>query len=408
MTENDIIESYFEEQYGVHVQPVIDVYPLGNFTRLTDECMTRANALLRDLPFLANQLRAEREAACAYKVIFDKGLGVLQQSASNSERLRANVVEFGSNNKIVGQAELESLHLKVTSPSLAVFEVASIITNQYYLARIDKELTSLHKELKNVTRLLENSKESELCSHERALQSVSDNLSDVLQNDDYRRSTLYNVQHIRMSALSLVEYYHRERINVLETWSKAKSRKASYTQVFLSNYKDNLNLYSRAFHVYALAYVEEVILSQVKEADSITRIAKEIQAVAYEYNQEYGGRFDRFNNQIIGDNNGRIIEANASLAGGAATGIAAGIAGIGMLPVTALLVGGIWVGNKIKGKKAEVLEQFKESLKEIEESNIHNNHIAEIAITSLGRLNQLYNNRVELLIKKDAMYMKVK
>ena len=108
MVENDIIESYFEEQYGIHVQRVIDVYPLRRYTKIKDESITRINALLRDLPFFATQLSAEREAAGAYKVIFDKGLGVLQQSASNSERLRANVVEFGTNNKIVGQAELES------------------------------------------------------------------------------------------------------------------------------------------------------------------------------------------------------------------------------------------------------------------------------------------------------------
>lgn len=408
MVENDIIESYFEEQYGIHVQRVIDVYPLRRYTKIKDESITRINALLRDLPFFATQLSAEREAAGAYKVIFDKGLGVLQQSASNSERLRANVVEFGTNNKIVGQAELESLHLKVTSPALAVFEVASIITNQYYLARIDKELTSLHKELKNVTRILENSKESELRSHERTLQSVSDNLSDILRSEDYRRSTLYNVQHIRMSVMSFVEYYHRERLNVLETWSKEKGRKDSYIQEFLCTYKNKLDLYNRAFQVYALAYILELMLSQITDTDSISRIANEIKSVFCEYNQEYNDHFARFINQDVENYSNTLMELGAHMIGGAATGFAAGLVGISTFPIAAFVVGGVWAGNAIKDKKAEkILEKFKGDLQKIEEGNIYSIRIAEKAIIALVKLNQLYNDKVELLVKDDAMYMKV-
>lgn len=408
MIENDIIESFFEEEYGVQVQPINDVYPLDDYIRIKDESITRVNALLRDLPFFATQLRAEREAAGAYKVIFNKGLGVLQRSASNSERLRANIVEFGSNNRIVGQAELEALHLKVTSPTLAVFEVASIITNQYYLARIDKKLTSLHDELKNVTRLLENSKESELRSHEWTLQSVSDNLLNVLQNEDYRRSTLFNVQHIRMSAMSLVEYYHRERLNVLETWSKEKGRKDSYIQEFLSNYKNKLNLYNRAFQVYALAYILELMLSQITDTDSISRIANEIKAVFCEYNQEYNDHFARFINQDVENYSNKFMELGAHMIGGAATGFAAGLVGISTFPIAAFVVGGVWAGNAIKDKNAEkVIEKFKGDLQKIEEGKIYSIRIAEKAIIALVKLNQLYNDKVELLIKDDAMYMKV-
>ena len=407
MAENDLIKEFFKEEYGVSVQPVVDVHPMGNYTRIKDTSVSRVFSILRDLPFIEAQYNAEQRAAGTYRVIFDKGLGSLQKSAANPERLRANVVAYGSNNKIVGQAELEKFQSKVISPSLAVFEVASIVTGQYYLSRIDRELTSIHKELKNIVRILENSKESELLAHERALQSVYNKLSIILQDDDYRKSTFNNVQHIRMSAMSFVEYYYRERVNILESYSKAKAKKASYVSEFLDTYRNKLELYSRSFHVYSLAYVLEVILSQMTGTNSIKSIKDDIMSVAHEYNQEYEGHFANFNNKTTEDNNITVKDAGANFIGGAATGVATALIGISALPVAGLVFGGVWLGNTIKGKKAEAVEQFKESLIKIEEYNAYNNNIAEKAALALDALDHLYNNRVELLVRGDEMYVKV-
>ena len=408
MAENDLIKEFFKEEYGVSVQPIVETHPMGNYTRIKDTSVTRIFSILRDLPFIEAQFNAEQRAAGTYRVIFDKGLGSLQKSAANPERLRANVVAYGSNNRIVGQAELEKFQSKVISPSLAVFEVASIVTGQYYLSRIDRALTNIHKELKNIVRILENSKESELCAHERALQSVSNKLSIILYDENYRKSTLNNVQHIRMSAMTLVEYYYRERLNVLETWSKDKAKKAYYIREFIDTYQNKMELYSRSFRAYALAYVLEVILSQMTGTDSIRSIKEEITEVAHEYNQEYEGHFTNFNNQAMEDYNNTIKEASASMIGGAATGFVGSLIGIPTLPIIGLVFGGVWIGNSIRDKKTEeVLEQFKESLVKIEEYNAYNNNIAEKSALTLDALDYLYNNRVELLVRGDEMYVKV-
>lgn len=31
MAENDLIKGFFEEEYGVSVQPVVDEHPIGNY-----------------------------------------------------------------------------------------------------------------------------------------------------------------------------------------------------------------------------------------------------------------------------------------------------------------------------------------------------------------------------------------
>ena len=103
---------FFEEENGVSVQAVVDVHPMGNYTRIKDTSVTRMFSILGDLPFIEAQYNAEQRAAGTYRVIFDKGLGSLQKSAAKPERLRANVVAYGSNNKIVGQAELGKVSVK--------------------------------------------------------------------------------------------------------------------------------------------------------------------------------------------------------------------------------------------------------------------------------------------------------
>lgn len=129
--------------------------------------------------------------------------------------------------------------------------------------------------------------------------------------------------------------------------------------------------------------------------------------VVREYNQEYEGHFANFNNKTTEDNSITSKDAGANYIGGAAAGIATALIGISALPVAGLVFGGVWLGNTIKGKKAEAVEQFKESLIKIEEYNAYNNNIAEKAALALDALDHLYNNRVELLVRGDEMYVKV-
>ena len=295
----------------------------------------------------------------------------------------------------------------MTSPALAVFEVAAILTGQYYLSRIDKNLISLHKELKNIERMLENSKESELRSYERGLQSVLRNLTNILSDETYRKSALDNVMRIKMSSLSLVEYYYRERVNVLETWSEEKSKKALYIQESLGKYQKKLDLYGRSFHVFALAYVLEVLLSRITTTENTDRAIEEIQVVYQEYSQkeELLGADFRIPDKKDNDGLGLGYKA-ATIVGGAITGFAGPVC----LPVLGLVIGSYWIGNSIKDRKTEKalleFQEIKRHLLQIEESYVRNDIIEEKTVSALETLDCLYNKKVELLINGDEIYLK--
>jgi hypothetical protein len=65
--------------------------------------------MLKDVPYLLKELGDQRYYSDVYRVVYERGTGALQRSAQNIGRFRANVVNYGTNNEIVGQAELIKL-----------------------------------------------------------------------------------------------------------------------------------------------------------------------------------------------------------------------------------------------------------------------------------------------------------
>lgn len=96
----------------------------NNYRKISPEQFAMFDSVMKVIPtVLHHEVTKE-----AYQVIFDKGLGVLQKAKGfNGEYYRANVVNIGRNNKVVGQALLKPLDKSLQFVSSA-FTVMSIIT----------------------------------------------------------------------------------------------------------------------------------------------------------------------------------------------------------------------------------------------------------------------------------------
>lgn len=125
-------------------------------------------------------------------------------------------------------------------------------------------------------------------TYEQSLQGIYERLTSTLQSDDYRNSTLTNVQNIRIKALGLAKYYHQERIDLLEVWSQESTDDELVIQDFLKLYQNKTDLYCRACNVYVKAYILEVILSHITDT---TKIKEEIQEELNKQKQEYAQLF---------------------------------------------------------------------------------------------------------------------
>ena len=177
-----------------------------------------ANMLLNQLPHLIG----ERQLAGAYKVVIPDGVtGSLMQLKSNGLFTTSIIGESG---KIAGQAGLQSLS-SVASP-LAVFNVASMITGQYFMAQINNSLTALTENVAQVQRQIDASEESTVFAASIFLQEMKNDWPLILSSNDMRNvfvtSALRSINEITASAYYFVNRVDSNFNEVKTSWQKGK------------------------------------------------------------------------------------------------------------------------------------------------------------------------------------------
>ena len=178
-----------------------------------------ANMLLNQLP----NLLGERQLAGAYKVVIPDGVtGSLMQMKSNG-LLTTSII--GESGKIAGQAGLQSLS-SVANP-LAVFNVASMITGQYFMAQINNSLTALTENVAQVQRQIDASEESTVYAASIFLQEMKNDWSLILSSNEMRNvfvlSALRTINEITASAYYFVNRVDSNFSEVKTSWQKGKT-----------------------------------------------------------------------------------------------------------------------------------------------------------------------------------------
>lgn len=405
---DELVEKYIIDELGVSIIPYEEEKHDfdDKYIKLGDTAFEKINSLFQSVPHYVAEIKARRMSVDAYKVIYDKGLGHLQQSAKNRDRLRANVVAYGTNNNILDQAELEKFHLKVSSPALVAFDIAAIATNQYYLSRIDNKLRSLDNKLNYVQKFLEESKKSELWANGQLLRDVSSKIYEITEDDQYRLATLITIQGIRRDALSNVKFYHKMMTDFVDNHFDKKIKNFDETKDVLKRFYDCFDAYCYSVYVYGFAYVIEIALSQITDKTFLSKVEKEISSVVKGFQNDYTQELKQF------------IDSAKSLNPGALTKIFSDSTildftpSYGSLRATLLLeavalvanIAASYDKNKKKTYKDEVEEQFKRLQQRTEKS------ITELdaPINAIKSMNRMFNNPVELVIKDNAAYLRIK
>lgn len=205
-------------EYGVEIIPAEGISK-EEYKKIdiNSDAFARINACLQDVPHIAKEIYDNKIIGETYRVVYDRGLGVLQKAAGKDNLFRANVVSTKANNDIKGQALLQKADTNTVSQlALSAFTIASVATSQYFLARIDKKLTSIDGKLNEIYKVIEIDKKSRLWAHGEYLRQVNDTLSYILQNDTLKQATLVSVQNIRMESLASIRSYY-ERLEDLKS-----------------------------------------------------------------------------------------------------------------------------------------------------------------------------------------------
>ena len=143
-----VIAKGYLEDAGVHVNTDLSVFEANKegYIKIDKSIVGKVDAVMQQLPQIVLN---KAYSGDVYRVVYDKGVGVLQKSAQHPGMLLGNVVSPDANNKIRDVALLSELSV---GPQLisGVFSAMSMITGQYYMTQINNNLGQIeqgyHKE----------------------------------------------------------------------------------------------------------------------------------------------------------------------------------------------------------------------------------------------------------------------
>ncbi len=236
------------------------------FKKIPDTLLPQIGAIMQYLPGEAAALNS----LGSYKAIFDRGLGVLQQSAKYPGAVVGNVVTPGVNNDIKAVAVWQEIS---ASPQIAlsIFTAASVVTGQYFMAQMNNKLSQINQGISSLREFMEAEDYSTLKATDEFLQGVYANLRSISENDVQRQSSLTNVTGRKLSCSEIANKY-AQIIEEMDLPSR-KKEDIDVTFVLLSKY---LSVYHYALQLYAGALYLEMILSQNTDSDYLNSIIKDI------------------------------------------------------------------------------------------------------------------------------------
>jgi hypothetical protein len=173
----------------LHIESIIDnpnkyetknLRPIGSSAKFM--------SLIQYLP-IAQTVQQSKMLEGAFKVVFPEGaVGELMRYKNGL--LGTSIVQKG---KIIAHAGLEKIQSISLSPVL-VFTVLSAVTGQYFMARIDKSLERISRDVRDIISMFLDDKEARSKAIFSFYTYVRENLDMIINNPDLRIATLTNLQ----------------------------------------------------------------------------------------------------------------------------------------------------------------------------------------------------------------------
>lgn len=389
-TEISTITKESLEKVGIQVSTDIEMFKVERemYVKVDSSIVGKVNMVMQQLPQV---LMDSAYSGDVYRVIYDKGLGVLQKSAQYPGQLLGNVVSPTANNQIRDVARLQEMSMLPHIVS-SVFSVMSMITGQYFMAQINSNLSRIEKEVSEIRRFLEDDKRSKLQSEEEFLKMTQKTIRFILDNEVQKQSILTSIQKIRMDSLASINFYKMQINNI-----KDDLEKKDKAEDIINNIKNVCSLVSEywySLYLYCFAVYLEPVVAQNFDADYLDILKADIVERCKEYKKNYLLWLQVFDGYI---ESAKAFEDNKVLKGLKLVGTK------GLSPV----IGGIadvadFVDkyNKVKkkGTAKEILSKgtMWENIEAIEKKQ-----------QELSLFSSLHNGRLELIVEGEDMYVKL-
>ena len=378
---------------GIECFDILKDFVKEEYVKIEDSIAERINLAIRMIPeLIINSFNSD-----TYRVVYDKGLGVLQQAANNPGMLRANIVEFGTNNRIKGEALLQKLS---TGPQVisGILSAMSFVSAQYYLTRINSKLSNIEKRLAEVQEFLEDEKKSKMESEEEFLKNIQLNYQSIIVNNDLRISTLCSVQRIKMDSLANIIFY-KKQIGDLKKVDIAKDK----ADEVLKNIDSIIYLISEywySLYLYSSASCIEPVISKNYDSNYIASITGDLKEKCDKYKDDYDSwknKLEEYIQSAKAFDENRLIKAIRIIGDG---GNRVGFPLMGLMGLAADIA-----DTADKKKKKEKQDKAFDQLESI--TPYFNIEIIEAKRDELKFYEKLNNGKTEIVCDKGDMYFKV-
>lgn len=197
-------------------------------------------------------LIAAKSMSGLYSVSFPEGLPhtltALKQGGYGSMIMK--------NNNFVGSASFYNATLQASM--LAAFSAMSVVTGQYFLTEINRDLGVISEKLDKILEFLYGDKRAELISEISFARYAYECYSSIMKNDEHRIATISSLQQSKKIAMKDIEFY----LNDLDSFCNAKTKDPQEMNDF---YNASFAAYRNtdlAIQLFALSNLLEAVYSQ--------------------------------------------------------------------------------------------------------------------------------------------------
>jgi len=394
-----VIAKKYLEEWGVGVNTDLSLFETdkSGYMKLSRDIVERVDTVMQQLPYFVNHLANKGDV---YRVVYDKGLGVLQKSAQYPGQLLGNVVSPDANNIIRDVARLQKI---AVGPQIAngIFSAMSMVTGQYFMTQINNNLIQIERSVASIQQYLEYDKKSKLQSEEEFLKMTQKTLPYILENKAQQQSTITSFQKIRMNSLANIKFY-RMQISDLKNISEKKD-KAEDVIENVKNISCLISEYWYSLYLFCFATCLEPMVAQNYSKDYLSILMDDMKDRCDCYKEDYKTWKKKLNG---------YIESAKAFEGNKIYDIMKTVAKNKIYANLYIAAGQLIVGA-VADKADKVDKKAKEKKKEaaigsLEHFDIGKNVDAiEVKKQELLLFGALYNNKIELVKDNEDMYIKL-
>ena len=397
--ELSVIAKGYLENVGVHVNTDLSVFEANKegYIKIDKSIVGKVDAVMQQLPQIVLN---KAYSGDVYRVVYDKGVGVLQKSAQHPGMLLGNVVSPDANNKIRDVALLSELSMGPQMVS-GVFSAMSMITGQYYMTQINNNLGQIEEGVAAIQKFLEDDKKSQLESEEEFLKQVQQMLPFILDNESQKQSTITSIQKIKIDSLAGINFYKRQ-INDLKDID-VKKDKAEEVISNIQRISFLISEYWYSLYLYCFASCLEPVVAQNFDTDYIAFVKTDVKAKCNQYEDDYAmwkNKLDEYISTAKAFGENKILAALKVVGKSKIYGNAYVFVAQALIDIVANAADS---ADK-KAKKKKKSEAYDYLLNGTIGSDIK---AIECRQSELLLFESLYNGQLELIKDKEDMYIKI-